>query len=526
MTASQIDMHRLQEAVRLHRLENSRRSIAGSLKMGRATLRRYFSALEAAGLLDGDPSDLPDLAELRAAATAGVPRKPAPQARSSVATWAAEIQRLYSGGAGPTAIHDYLRLHASGYTGTVSAMKRFCRQLAKTEGPKATDVAIPVVTLPGDVAQVDFCYGGKRYDSVSKVMRKTWIFIMTLGHSRSTYAEFVFDQKVETWIRIHINAFEYFGGVPRVVVPDNLKAAVIRNAFGGKEDAVLNRSYRELARAYGFQIDPTPVRSPEKKGKVERDAQYIEMNFLSTLPEVDVSEAQRLLLIWLREVAGRRCHGTTKRAPLDVFEAEEKPALRALPSTRWRPVIWKRVTVHRDSHVQVAGALYSAPWKYLHTSIWARCTDNEVSLVAKDEVLYRHRRGTPGTRTTVDSHLPEGRRDLRERSRGAWEARAAAMGDEVSTLVAAIFGSDDVLLNLRRVQQVVTLLERYPASRAKRAALRALHFETLEYRSLKGILTKGLDFQPLDCEQTARAWSTGSRFARQPTLPLPFPPNP
>jgi transposase len=369
MSAPQIDMHRLQEAVRLHRLGNSRRSIAGSLKMGRVTLRRYLAALEAAGLLDGDPADLPDLSKLRAAADAGVPSKAAAQTRSSVSTWTGDIERLHAGGAGPTAIHDYLRVHASGYAGSVSAVKRFCRQLAKKEGPKATDVAIPVVTLPGDVAQVDFCYGGKRYDPATKVMRKTWIFIMTLGHSRATYAEFVFDQKVETWVRIHINAFEHFGGVPRVVVPDNLKAAVIRYAFGGEEGAVLNRSYRELARAYGFQIDPTPVRSPEKKGKVERDAQYIEKNFLTTLGEVDVPESQRLLLLWLREVAGRRCHGTTKRAPLDVFEAEEKSELCSLPAARWRPVIWKRVTVHRDSHVQVAGALYSAPWKYLHRSI-------------------------------------------------------------------------------------------------------------------------------------------------------------
>ncbi len=110
--------------------------------------------------------------------------------------------------------------------GSESAIKRFCRQLARTDGPRPEDVAFPVTTPPGEVAQVDYCYGGKRYDAARGVMRKTWIFIMTLGHSRLTYAELVYDQSVGSWIDSHINAFEFFGGVPQVVVPDNLKAAL------------------------------------------------------------------------------------------------------------------------------------------------------------------------------------------------------------------------------------------------------------------------------------------------------------
>ncbi|MEM6676092.1 MAG: IS21 family transposase [Planctomycetota bacterium] len=209
-----------------------------------------------------------------------------------------------------------MRIHACGYDASVSSVKRFCRQLDRGLGRRAAEVAIPVVTEPGDIAQVDFMYGGKRLDPPTGVLRRTWIFVMTLGHSRRTYAEFVFDQKVETWFRVHVNAFEYFGGVPRVVVPDNLKAAVIRGAFCGSDEVVLNRNYRELARAYGFQIDPTPIRSPQKKGKVERDAKYIGRNFLPTLSDVDVPESQRLLLLWLAEVADKRVHGTTKRVPI------------------------------------------------------------------------------------------------------------------------------------------------------------------------------------------------------------------
>ena len=517
MTAPQIDMHRLQEAVRLHRLGNSQRSIAAKLKMGRDTLRSYLKALEAAHLLDGSPEHLPEMTALRAASDLGVQRSSAPQQSSSVEAWRQLIEEKRSRGAGPKAIHDYLRLHADGYTGSESAMKRFCRQLARTDGPRPTDVAIPVTTPPGEVAQVDYCYGGKRYDSARGVMRKTWIFIMTLGHSRLTYAEFVYDQSVGSWIDSHINAFEFFGGVPQVVVPDNLKAAVIRKAFDCDKDDVLNRSYRELARAYKFQVDPTPVRSPEKKGKVERDAQYIEKSFLSTLADVDVRESQRLLLVWLREVAAKRCHGTTKQVPQEVFDEEEAGSLSGLPRIRWDPVIWKPVTVHRDCHIQVDGAFYSVPWKFMGQRIWARCSSKLIEAVAEGESLYRHSRGIRGKRYTIDSHLPEGRRDLRERSRGHWERRAKEIGPEVAELVEIIFNSDDVLLQLRRVQQIVTLLASHPVERARRTAARALHFGMYEYRAVKSILTKGLDLQPLDGEQPDRTWSTDSRYARKPT---------
>lgn len=516
MTAPQIAMHRLQEAVRLHRLGNSQRKISDKLRMGRTTLRRYLAALAAAHLLDGSADALPELTLLRDAVAVGVPRSEPVQKTSRVELWREKIVAMHRKGAGPTAIHDFLRVHEPDYTGSLSSVKRFCKQLKRGEGPKATDIAIPVVTLSGNVAQVDFCWGGRRYDPVQKTMRKTWIFIMTLGHSRRTYAEFVFDQSIATWQRIHVNAFEYFGGVPEVIVPDNLKAAVIRNSFGAGEGVELNRSYCEIARFFGFQIDPTPIRSPEKKGKVERDAQYIEKNFLATLPEVDVPEAQKLLLQWLAEVADRRCHGTTRRMPIEVFDTEERACLKPLPRNRWNPITWKQATVHRDTHLQFDKALYSVPWKYVTQKLWVRCSKSEIEIFADDAVLWRHRRAMPGSRTTVEAHLPEGRRDLRDRSRTAWERRAKAIGPNVAALIDRVFGDDEVLLRLRPVQQIVKLLEGYPPERAERTAERALHFDNLEYRAIKNILTKALDLQPLDHEHTPRRWSKGARYARSP----------
>ena len=318
MARHRTDMHRLQELVRLHRLERGSRDIARLLGMGRDTIRTYTQALERAGLLAGSAAELPSLEALAAAIRAHVGEAaPPPQQRSTVEAYREEIDRQRKKGAQPTAIHDWLRLNQSGYAGSVSAVKRLCARLALAEGPQATDVAIRVETAAGEVAQVDFAYAGLRYDPARGLLRKAWLFVMTLAFSRHQFADLVFDQRSETWIRLHVAAFAFFGGVPRVIVPDNLKAAVVRAAFGVSEDPVLHRTYRELARHYGFQVDPAPPLSPEKKGKVERNIGYVRRSFLVTQDPVDIEEDRRALRRWLVEVAGKRTHGTTGRVVID-----------------------------------------------------------------------------------------------------------------------------------------------------------------------------------------------------------------
>ena len=121
-------------------------------------------------------------------------------------------------------------------------------------------------------------------------------------------------------------AFDHFDGLPKVIIPDNLKSAIVRAAFGVDDKPLVNRTYRELARFYGFQIDPTPPRSPEKKGKVESNVRYVKNNFLRTWETVDIKEDRRQLHRWVMEIAGRRKHGTTGRLPLELFEEEESRA--------------------------------------------------------------------------------------------------------------------------------------------------------------------------------------------------------
>ena len=272
MTAKRVDMHRLQEFVRLHRMgTKSAREVARLLRMGRTTEWSYRKAFEAAGVLHGDPEKLPDLGELHAAIEKLKPPKAPKQQTSTVEPWRSEVEKMIERGAQAHAIYDRLRLeHKDEFGCSESAVKRFCARLREDKGIAPEDVAIRVETLPGEVAQVDFGYVGKIYDAECGKRRKAWVFVMTLGFSRRMFACLTFDQKIETWLLCHILAFQRFGGAPETIVPDNLKSAVIRCAFGvdDNDDDALNRSYRELARYYGFTIDPAPPRAPEKKGKV------------------------------------------------------------------------------------------------------------------------------------------------------------------------------------------------------------------------------------------------------------------
>ena len=339
---------------------------------------------------------------------------------------------------------------------------------------------------------------------------------MTLGFSRHMYSDLVWDQKVQTWLRLHMDAFEAFGGVPRVIVPDNLKSAVIRAAFGVDEAPMLQRSYRELAQHYGCQIDPTPPRAPDKKGKVEASVKYIKGNFLATQETVDIHEDRRQLRRWVSQIAGQRRHGSHGQRPMELFEQVERQALLPLPATRWELVVWKQAKLHRDCHVQVDAAFYSAPWKLIGEQLWVRTTPHRVAIYHGNEPLWTHPRVARGQRSTIEGHLPEQRRDYRHRSRDHWIQRGENIGPEVGQLVETVFGADDVVLHLRRVQAIVTHLEGFPAARARAAAQRAVFYGVTTYQGVKNILRKALDLEPLN--EPTRTWSKGSRFARTPTL--------
>ena len=520
MTARSVEMHRLQELVRLHRLKTSAREVCRLLGMGRTTEWRYRQSLEKAGLLAGDPADLPAVEVLKAATTLTAARSIAQQEISTVEPWRAHIEPMVKRGARPRAIRDCLRLSHKEFTCSESAVKRFVARLQRETGIAPDDVVIPVETGPGEVAQVDFGYVGKIYDASAGVRRKTWAFVMTLGFSRRHFVHLVHDQRAETWLYCHVLAFEHFGGAPAVIVPDNLKAAVVRCAFAvdADGDTTLNRSYLELARYYEFLVDPTPPRSPEKKGKVEAGVKYVKSSFVlpRDLDALGIDETRKELQRWLAEVSDLRIHGTTRERPLDLFEREERAALKPLPQVRFEIVVWKQAKVHPDAHVVFEKRLYSVPFRLVGQTVDIRARGSSIAIFAHDERVATHSTHGRGARSTVDAHLPPERSPWRHRSHAYWQTRAIGLGKDVGRLVETIFAGQVGLSRLRAVQSIVTHLEPFPEERRNAACRRAIEFGNHTYKGIKQILLKGLDREPLPMQRKFGELEQ-PRFSRSPS---------
>ncbi len=515
VSAKRIETHVLQEVVRLHRMGTGACEVARMLGMSPNTERTYRRALDDAGLLEGDASDIPNIEELRGAVDKHEPASVAPQQVSSVARWSPQIETLVKKGVKPKAIFDRLRLSEPDFSGSLGAVKRAVRAFNRERGVQASDVAIPVETAPGHVAQVDYGEVPKLYDPLEGCLRRAWVFVMTLAYSRHAFMRVVFNQRTETWLELHAAAFKFFHGVPAVVVPDNLKSAVIKSAFGVSDQVELNRSYRECARHFGFKVDPTPPYSPQKKGKVESQVKYVKNNFFAGRDGEEVTDVNEQLTRWTLDVAGQRVHGTTAKKPLEVFDNEERAALMPLPAKKFAPTIWKRATVHEDCHVAFEKRIYSAPWTLIGQKLWLRATPSTITLFSDDDkrVADHDRRGTD-RRSTTESHLPEHRGDYRHRSREYWEQRAARIGPETEAFVRETFDSDNELLELRNVIASVRYLEKFPITRAEAACHRARRFASYRYVALKNILEKALDTKPLPDEVPTSTWTQPPLFAR------------
>ncbi len=503
-------MDRLRELVRLHRQGRGTREIARLLGMSPNTERKYRDIFTKAGVLQGDPDALPSLKELREV----IPQAALPKHEcSSIETWTPQVRELIKGGQGPTGIHEILD-QFDDFTGSLSSVKRLYSVLTAARGPRPEDVAIPVITEAGHVAQVDFGYIGKLVDPATDTLRKAWVFVMVLGCSRHMFAKAVFDQTIATWLQLHVDAFAFFGGVVEVVVPDNLKSAVIRAAFAADEMSVLNRSYRELARHYGFIIDPAPPRQPEKKGKVERSIRYVKGSFYSRRTFTDIGDSNRQLHEWTLHKAGMRTHGTTQQRPIEAFETVEKSALKPLPAKPFALVTWKKGKVNDSSHLSFEKAFWSAPWTLIGKEALVRATPTEVEIHIDNAQVAVHARYPHQLWHTIESHLPEGRRDLRHRSRSHWEARADELGDEVGAYIRAVFDVDKVQRPLRRVASMLRALEAVPVDRAQATCRRAAYFGNYTANGIKAILRKGLDAEPLPGTGISPTWATTPQYAR------------
>ena len=479
-------MDRLVEMVRLHRCGVPNRTAARFLHMGPNTHSAARRRFEQAGLWDGG-TELPSQESLRAL----LPQQLPPQQKSSVEPWKELVRSMVERGLRARAIHTRLLLDLPAFSASYYAVKRLVVSLLCALPPDPDQVVIPVETGPGEVAQVDFAYVGLVLDPTTGLRKKAWFFLMTLGYSRHFFARVVFDQTIPTWLDLHVRAFTFFGGVPKTVVPDNLKSAIIRTSFGVDPDLEAQRDYRELARHYGFLIDPTPPRSPKKKGKVERNVAYVENFMASRAEDSTISELNLDLDRWNREIASLRIHGSTGRIPARVFE-EERADLLPLPATPYLLTLWRHTRVQPDAHVLFAGRFYSLPWNNIGKEAWIQAIPDRVFLYVEDCLLAEHARHGPGLYSTLPGHLPE-RSAFAIRNPEIWRQRASLVGKGARTWVDLEFALQDGLSRLGRVQAVVLYLEQLPKDRAEAVCQRALTYGVHRVAEIKEIVVKGLD---------------------------------
>lgn len=482
-----LSVHLIVDIVYRLRRGQSVRAICRDLGHSRVTVRRYQQLARQQGYLDPSrplPEATEILDQLRRVLT------PPSSTISSVEPYREVVEKLLEQGVEMVAIHQRLVRH-HGYTGSYTSVRRFVRHFR----PRDKRVVVRLESPPGQCAQVDFGGAGMLRDAATGRRRHAYCFVMTLASSRHQYVEFVFDQKVETWIGCHQRAFESFGGVPRELVVDNLKAAVLRAAL---EDQQLAEPYRKLAQHYGCLIHPCRPRTPRHKGIAENGVHYIQRNFLASEQPVDLAEANRAVRVWVREVAGVREHGTTHVPPLRRFFEEEQQALLPLPAEPFSLREVRGVKVHRDCHVQVAQSYYSVPFAYVGQRLDAYVYEHTVQLYDGVTLLVTHPRAhRPGERHTKLEHYPQEKSYYLIHTREYCQTQAARIGPHCATVVQQLL-EERPLDRLRSVQGLLGLASRYSPARLEAACARALYYGEANYRRLKRILEAGLDQVPVD----------------------------
>lgn len=365
-----------------------------------------------------------------------------------------------------------------GFTGSYSAVKRFVRRLGAA-------TPLPFRRMEpeaGGEAQVDFGTGAWIIEEGRK--RRPWVLRVTLSHSRKSYSEPVFRQTTENFIRVLENAFRRFGGVPRTVVIDNLKAAV-KNADWF--DPELNPKVVAFARHYGTTILPTRPYTPRHKGKVEAGIKYVKDNALKGRTFSSLAEQRQFLLDWEQNVADTRIHGTTRKQVRKMFEAE-RAALQPLPAEPFPFYHEGRRKVHRDGHVEVERGYYSVPPEYLAREVWVRWNHRLVRVFnERFEQIAVHARVPAGRFNTSRAHLADEKISAVERGAEHLLAKAARIGTGAAGWARAMLEARGIE-GVRVLQGLLALSRKHPAQAINRAGKAALDAGQFRLRALRSLI--------------------------------------
>lgn len=489
-------------------------AIAHSLGYSRPTVRKYVRAAERAGLVRGGQrrreAGWERLAHTVVEQVAAV-REPG-TASSEVARFHGYLAERV-GEVRPSVLYQRLR-DEQGLGVSWGTFYRYVRRHWPEAGRPGVRVTVRLPEPPpGEEVQVDFFYAGRWHDPDEQRERRLYAFLMTLGHSRHQFLYPVLGEDSRAFLDGHVEGFAFFGGAPRRVIPDNLSAGILRPDL---YDPRSNRAYGELARHYGCLIDPSRVRKPTDKPKVERSVDYARESFFRGRSFSSLAETREQARRWSLEVAGRRVHGTTGERPLEAFLARERPALLPLPARAWEFATWTNGRVHPDCHLQAGGARYSVPHRYVGKRLDVRLGRKLVAIYDGPNLVTSHARRERGRSTRLDHYPDAAQAFLRFTPQVCLES-AAAIGPATGHLIRERL-EVHALHNLREAQAILRLAQRYDRSRLECACERALTAGDGRYRTVRGILERGLDLVP--AEEQAPVVQTGA-FLRGPEAFVP-----
>lgn len=492
MPRKRLSMRNIREILRLKYSNHCTiREISNSCGIGRSTVSDYLHRAKASGLGWPLPEKLSD---------AALEERLFPSTAPSITTARCipDFQKVHKELQSKKHVtlnllwQEYKEQHPDGYQ-----YSWFCHNYR--DWAKRLDLVMRHEHRAGEKLFVD--YAGQTVELIdqnSGEIHNAQIFIAVMGASNYTYAEATLSQKVEDWIGSHIRAFTFFGGVPEVVVPDNLKSGVTKAC---RYEPDINPTYNDLARHYETVIIPARVRKPRDKAKAEAGVLLVERWILAKLRNhrffslASLNREIRKLLQILNEKPFQKLTGSRQ----SWFEEIDKPALKQLPSLPYELAYWKKATVHLDYHVEVKGYYYSVPYTLVKKKLDIRFTQKTVECFYRGKRVASHLRKVPkGRHATIKEHMPLSHQKYLEWTPDRFKRWAAKIGKETVIL------TELILLKRTHPQQayrtilgILRLGKAYGDSRLEAACSRALYINALSYKSIESILRNGLDQKPL-----------------------------
>jgi transposase len=473
------------------------RRIAGELQIRRETVSKYIhrevdpKAAKVPAGSETVPEPKPAKVPAGSPGAEVVPEVPAglwTRGRSQCEPWRQFIEAgLRAGLSAQRLYQDLVGEHQ--YTGSYDAVKRFVRRLQAAAAMPFCRIEVE----PGLEAQVDFGQGAWVLEGDKR--RRPNLYRIVLSHSRKGYSEAVWRQRTEDFIRCLENSFRYYGGVPKTLVIDNLRAAVKRADWFDPE---LNAKVAEFCQHYGTVILPTRPAMPHHKGKIESGVKYAQNNALKGRTFHSLVEQNQYLLEWESAVADTRIHGTTRQQVGKVFEEVERSKLLPLPASLFPVFEEAPRTVHQDGYIELHKAYYSVPPEYVGRPVWARWESRLVHVFnQRREVIAVHVRVEPGKFATDPHHLHSPYRRIVEHGLDYLLDRARWIGPQTGSWAEAMVQQRGPI-SVRVLHGLLSLAEKHPVRALEEAAQQALHHGAWHLRELRMLVEQARPAPQLD----------------------------